>query len=352
MQQTQLPVKLPNNFTVTFFYALPLACLLADPHFYNWYNMNYIDFIGLQKDERYEMLYTDAISYIGRGRHTNNGIIIDEFDLASLSLKTDIIDLIKQNITDLYYMVVFLDEEKIPDSPFQNKHEYLIYGFDDDRQVVNAVGMNKARRFDLLEFDYATMKKAFDSYVQKGGESIRRICVSSEYAGLGHEIDSDILYYFEREYCEEYFIYKIRTYLSGKVSGCNIKVVNNEKIQDIFAGIDTGKAFIDYVNRVRDNKVRRDFNMPFYFTCHKQGIYDRLIYAYQKTEKSIYQRTAEQYKKVVEDSILIKNLHIKFYKRDKYYKKTDYCFTENEADNLIFSMQRLMQEERRILYQI
>ncbi|MDD6261898.1 MAG: hypothetical protein PUA83_02265 [Clostridiales bacterium] len=311
-----LPVKIPNDLSAVFFYALPAACLCGDPDYADWYHMNYLDFYGYKNTanrEKYEFRFVDAVSYVDRGLHINDAVGIDRYDMQYFSC-LDLIGFLKQRIDTWNYTVLYVDESKIPDSPFSSAgHEYLVYGYDDGTQELYMLGMNRQHRYAEMKLSYSVVSEAFDSLIQNfsHGRILYQLCVTNRYTSLAGGENRYFSHHIVREYREEVFVHKIRTYLSGGITEGSLRVINGAINPKAACGIDTAEVLRLYLSEVEAGENQFEFNVPFFFLDHKKCVRSRLLYAYEKTGRGMYRDAAEEYGGVVSAFEHFKNVHIK-----------------------------------------
>lgn len=321
VMQKELPVTIPQNFTAAFFYAFPVACILADPDYLDWYHMNYLDFYGYKNEAnkaKYEFRYVDAISYIDRILHKNEAVQIDRYDLNYFTCQ-NLVEFIKSRIDTWNYVILYVDESKIPDSPFgAMDHEYLVYGYNDDEHTFQMLGMNRRRQFTKLSFSYDVITAAVDSLIHNlaNGKVMYQLCVTNRYTSLANGENRYYSHHIRREYEEEIFLHKLRTYLSGRITEGSVQIINPKINPQIGCGIETIEILKRYLREVMDGENDFEFNVPFFLLDDKRGIYERLLYAYQKTQKQVYRKAANEYTEIVSQTDLFKNLHMKYLTTD------------------------------------
>ena len=314
--QKELPVTVPQNFISVFFYAFPVACILADPDYLDWYHMNYLDFYGYKNEAnkaKYEFRYVDAISYIDRILHTNEAVQIDRYDLNYFTCQ-NLVEFIKSRIDTWNYVILYVDESKIPDSPFGAiDHEYLIYGYDDGARTFQMLGMNDHRQLAKLSFSYDVILAAVDSLIHNlaNGKVMYQLGITNRYTSLAKGENRYYSHHIRREYKEEVFLQKLRTYLSGRITEGSVQIINRKINPQIACGIETVEIFKRYLREVMGGDNEFEFNVPFFLLDYKRGIHERLLYAYQKTQKDVYMKAANEYMEIVKLTDWFKNIHLK-----------------------------------------
>ncbi|MBQ8898712.1 MAG: hypothetical protein IJY86_09555 [Clostridia bacterium] len=311
----KLPVNVPPPFRSVFFYALPSACISADPSQTDWFHMNYLDFYGYKNTvnaDRYEFRFADSVSYVDRGLHSNTAVAIDRYDLSRFSCK-DIIEFITDSIDTYNYVILYLDESRLFNSPFsEGFHEYLVYGYDSEQRILYLLGMNSNEDYSEIIYSYDIITDAYESMCSSGehGRILYRLCVTNRYSSLAGGESRYFSHLITRKFDEEVFVNKIRTYLSGKISHGEVTILNSTINPTIACGIQTYDLFEQYLNEIKNGSGNYEYNVPFFFEDHKQALYARLLFAYKKTSRSVYLKTAENFHETVMASQAIKNLHL------------------------------------------
>ena len=346
MQHRVLPIKIPTDLSATFFYALPAACICGDPDYDDWYHMNYLDFYGYKNtvnSAKYEFRFVDAVSYIDRGVHLNEAIELDRYDLTHFSC-IDLISFLREQIDSWTYVILFVDESKIPNSPFsETGHEYLVYGYDDHTQELYLLGMDQKRQYETMKLPYAIVHNAFDSLIRNytQGKRLYQLCVTNRYSSLANGENYCFSHHIVREYKEEIFVHKIRTYLDAKITEGSLRVINEQINPKIACGVDTADVLYLYLSEVESGKNQFEFNVPFFFLDHKRCVYNRILYAHEKTQRNSYRYIADAYRDVVQMFEQFKNVHMK----RQFQNNLDMQYLKD-------LLERIVETERQVLAQI
>ncbi len=316
---------------------------MADPDYRDWFFMNYMDFYGYKNEvntAKYEFRYVDAISYVDRYVHKNEAVQIDKNDLHYFNCK-DLIDYIKKCIETWSYVILYVDESILPGTPFKSgNHEYLVYGYDDELRVLYVLGMNRYLQYSIMEYSYSVILEAFNSMICNSNvsASIYRICFTNRYTSLPNGINRYYSHYIKREYKESQFIYKLNSYLNGGISDGPVTVINSLINPELACGLKTWNVFLRYLTEVQEGINDFEFNVPFFMLDYKQGLQERLDYAYNKTKKKKYQDASLRYRNIVKITEHIKNIHIKHMRTNN-----------KDMSHLICLLNRISEEENEIL---
>lgn len=158
----ELKVVVQREITTYLHRSLPLCALMAYENYKAWYYCNYIQVFSYEDESGFIEInyleprdsYTDIADVICLGYHL-------------LKTESNIVSFIKEKINLGYYLIINLDEYQL-----HNKKDYLknhfvhpsiIYGYNDDASKVKAIGFDKARLFNELEFDYDEINKSYES---------------------------------------------------------------------------------------------------------------------------------------------------------------------------------------------
>ena len=315
-----LPVRVPKSFVSSFFYALPMACLSADADYSDWLNENYLDFYAYRNEmntDKYEFRFLDAVSYVDRYAHTNEAVQINRFDVKFFK-EDSFHSFVRNGIDQWMYTVVFLDENMIPGSPFFDMgHEYLIYGYDDDKREYYMIGMDRHRVYSKFKFPYDCIEKGFRSFSKDNDRAaVYQLCIANRYTSIAKGENRYYSHHIVRLYDEDIFLRKLRCYAEGKVSPGNVKIINRGINSCLSCGIEVYRIIDDYLDRVEKAENAVEYNVPYYLLDNKKGLRDRLDYAYSKTGRKIYGDAAAEYAEIVEKCVVFKNRHMMLFLRD------------------------------------
>lgn len=357
MAKNKLAFCLADNFRVGYFYYLPLSCILAHEDYLDWYYMNYVDIIGIVKEVnlfgklnyKHTLRFTDSDTYISRRISSNSIIMVDEYDLDLVELKNDIVDFIKRSIDLQKYVIPYMNMARLEDINSSDTwiHEMLIYGYDDEKELLNCCYMID-KVYKEMQVSYEAVRRGFDDYVNYsfGSDERRKMLFTFQLTNSGVALDVNDNYCFVKpQYDDSIFRHKLYCYINGKVSAGELTSLDSIKTKEIYSGIDTYKVFEHYLKEwikdENDGYTVPNFMFPYYYANHKQGIYDRLTYAYKQTGLKEYKKAAERYLEVVKNMDILKMLHVKI-------AMTQNILTEKQYQKIV----KLLEETREREYSI
>lgn len=157
----ELKMEIQREVTVYLHRALPLCVVLADPYLQPWFNEHYVNIFSQRDKDGYLSLeymelwgnYREVIGEVSQG--------------AKLMEKVpDIIEFVREQISRGYYLSISVDEYYLPGKiRYQNTHfihHELVYGFDDSRREIKAVGFDQGGVFSGMTFRYEDFVEAYE----------------------------------------------------------------------------------------------------------------------------------------------------------------------------------------------
>ncbi len=157
----ELKMEMQREVTVYLHRALPLCIVLADPYLHPWFNEHYINiFSQIDKDGYLSLEYMELWG--------NYREVIGEVSQGAKMMEKvpDIIEFVREQISRGYYLNISVDEYYLPGKMRYQKihviHHELVYGFDDIRREIKAVGFDEGGVFRGMTFSYEDFVEAYE----------------------------------------------------------------------------------------------------------------------------------------------------------------------------------------------
>ena len=169
MSSKILPVALQHDVNTYLYESLPLCVILSRPEWYEWFLNHYVELylIDAKKEERYNfhnIRYMEVQMHM-RFNRLQEILIYNQLESRVINNKVNIVDFVKANIDDGAYSLVFLNEWAIPHKLSYQKthwyHESLVYGYDDEKELVHCISFDENQVFTSFEVDYHSFWDGF-----------------------------------------------------------------------------------------------------------------------------------------------------------------------------------------------
>ncbi|OPZ83737.1 MAG: hypothetical protein BWY74_04387 [Firmicutes bacterium ADurb.Bin419] len=154
-------MEMQREVTVFLHRALPLCIVLADPYLHPWFNEHYINiFSQIDKDGYVSLEYMELWG--------NYREVIGEVSQGAKLMEKvpDIIEFVREQISRGYYLNISVDEYYLSGKMRYKKthviHHELVYGFDDIRREIKAVGFDEGGVFRGMTFSYEDFVEAYE----------------------------------------------------------------------------------------------------------------------------------------------------------------------------------------------
>lgn len=229
--------------------------------------------------------------------------LIQKFRFDKSILSFDIIDFIqwaKDLINHGWYIMGYYDEYYIPSKSAYNKyhfrHTLLIYGYDDQHQMFEAIGYTKDRKYKSHPISYEEFLSAIKIEFDRNKEEFVKENIDKlefEAFKLNPE------YKFDFNLKEIY--QSIKDYINSEENGCR-----NQK--GLKYGINCEKEFINYIRNHKEGPIDERYSR--FFMELKELMVRRLNYLY--AEGIISDAILEKYKKICDKQKTIHALFIKY----------------------------------------
>lgn len=268
--EKELKVVVQNEITTYLHRSLPLCALLAYENYKPWYYANYIQVFSYEDESGFIELnyleprdsYAEIADIICLGYHL-------------LRKEKNIIDFIREKINMGYYLVVNLDEYELPNKKDYLKNHYvhpsIIYGYSDDCCKVKAIGFNKSRLFDKLEFNYDDLANSYES------SKIHYInyapwCAWSAIQLIKPKSSSNLFPFSIKKFLEDLrgYIYSIEdTYRLYSFEYPDTKIKYGLNVYDIL---------VKGMRKILNGEFTIDYRALHLLAEHKKCLYDRIDY--------------------------------------------------------------------------
>jgi FkbH-like protein len=161
-ESKDLPIKHQTDITVYLCHSLALCPILADEKLLPWYYEHFIQIFSMAAENGHVMLeflevrspYKDIMHEVYLGYNLLEDV-------------TNIIDFVIHKINLDYYVIINVDEYYLPNKrSYQINHfvhHSIVYGYDNHRRELKAIGFNAQGLFSQLTFDYDLFAKAYEN---------------------------------------------------------------------------------------------------------------------------------------------------------------------------------------------
>jgi hypothetical protein len=311
MSKARLPIV--TDFPDSYSYH-PMSVLLAHEETKDWYYENFIN-ICLDKHKNTRLL------------DINNGFLGFYYNIFQFSISKyedigsdSIVDRLRHELLkESNYAYIYLDEYYISASPAYQKrrfhHQSLIYGFDDDKRVFNALAFHNV--WTELEYTFDEIEKGYEAGIGFQGTIVEPYGVAffKVYPGFSHNL----------------YLPNVINSLSDYINGCAPRycryVQSNLIIQDRLVpsiqgvdgpfGLNATRETTNFLRRRAEGSTNfNDFRRIHFLYDHAKMILERLKY-YSKYLSSQYQ---EVFVALIADYSIIVDKYQKA--RMKYIKMT------------------------------
>ena len=318
-----MELSVNNNFIGPQFVCFPIAAIMGEKKFHNWYYVNYmLPIIMLDGPTCLTCTIDDSFVYGSDSNVYSKIMRINSVNVEFCEQIEDINEVLRKEIFKEYYCVLFLDFNEL--SCFQQYyhkkhyiHEILFYGYDDEVKRYKCYGYLD-NLYQCFEITYDEVKKSF-------GDAIKHIRNGSgwqEYMFITMDL---VAHDKEYPYRNDYFIEKLEEYIKGKMPytlyyGHRLYMIESKESRIAF-GVNIVEVLIQYLNMLQvmthNGTIYDQFanqqpaiNMLWSFY---EGMEKRLSYFVEKNglEKILEKYVIDYRIEVVRRSKMIRMLYIK-----------------------------------------
>ena len=151
---------------------------------------------------------------------------------------------------------MFVDEYYLPECGMGGKehylHEELIYGYDDDKQILLSIGMNDNCHFSEIELSYGDIRRAYEVGLTCSGHGNLNWAVKNRIRVVSFDKLSG-----RYPYNPERFLKKIESYLLGKADEGLVFVSGFSELGDVYVGIGYYVYLLDEFEKIDRSKMFR-----------------------------------------------------------------------------------------------
>lgn len=317
----ELPITLEIEFTENMGVCIPLCILATETNYRNWFNTNFMMPIAcVNKDTLFEYIIIDGVRYGWMSQIPAELLRFTYIGDVFLRNTSDIIKLIVDQIDYDWYCGLFLDQYYLPCESKYHKyhfvHELLIYGYDFERRIFQAVTYGNKLHKAEIDFDDFTQAyvSAFNYIADRGGW---REYMLMQYSLIGHtkeypfnrnEFVRKLKLYYEGELSQEIF-WKQCLYMNYDADACFYGIhANNAMLLKLRA---IQEKFYSSNEQSRYNIFQQYVPIHTFAEYHK-ALYKRLLYYDATSSTNVTgNATIKKYEKIVETCEIIRFLYIK-----------------------------------------
>lgn len=269
-QSMELKIIMQQDITTYLHRSLPLCVVLAYEKCIPWYYCNFIQIFSFTDKKGYvELNYLEPRDCCSE--------IVDMVCLGYHLLKEvkNIIDFIVEKINMGYYLIINVDEYYLPNK-WTYKAEYyvhssLIYGYDNKKEQLKAIGFNKQASFTEITFDYTQFIEAYEN----GKIHYKDSAPWCEWSALQliRPKKFEVVYPFSNDR----FLKELKNYLFS--IGDNVRLYSFEYHENqVEFGFQVYDVTIRNLENLLHGKLTIDYRAIHLISEHKKCIYDRLEY--------------------------------------------------------------------------
>ena len=295
-------IILQREFTTYLHRSLPLCAILPYEKYKPWFYSNFIQIFGFI--DRSGGLFIDFMEPCRCPIE-----VMHVVNLAYHLLKhhrENIIDFIVDKINLGYCLTIFVDEYYLPNKWAYKKqhfvHSSMIYGYDNEKKQLKAIGFDQNMIFKRIVFDYDEFQDAYES----GKIHYKETAPWCELSAISLIRQNN----FDEEFpfSNAYFLSEIRDYLLSKGDYRRLYAFMYSDHRAVF-GMKVYDAAIQNLKNLFKGKATIDYSAMHFIREHKKGIYDRIAYVISINNLTgEITRLHKEYLKVVE---LSNNLRLK-----------------------------------------
>lgn len=339
-QEMELKVVMQREITTYLHRSLPLCVILAYEKYLPWYYSDFIQVFSHTNEMGFvELNYLEPRDCYGE--------IVDLVCLGYhlLSIKENIIDFIIENINLGYYLIINVDEYYLPVKHAYKTEHYvhssLIYGYDNQKQQLKAIGFDNEYIFTNIIFDYNQFSEAYENAKIYYKDSAPWCGWSAVQLIKPKNIQVEYPFIIER------FLNELKSYLFS--IGDNARLYSFEYLG---SQADFGFQVYDVIIRNLENLLKGKFTLDYraihLISEHKKCMYDRLEYVITRNKLSgKIVELLEAYTEVVDLStdIRLKSLAL-------YYANLDISTLSSDQECMINNVIQMIKDLKDMEYYV
>lgn len=182
-------------------YCVGVYIALSERQYYKWIFNNFINY-RLDLNNGSALNYTNFIKRDCKSYTINPIVRISTEKLSVLEkCNVDILDFVKANIDENRYLEFWLNEGHIPELEIERIHESLIYGYDEEKKLLNVMSIKMGK-----PYVYQLHMRDFVEALKDSDKRLAGYCYVFEHktSDAPYELDIDGIVTQLREYCEGY----------------------------------------------------------------------------------------------------------------------------------------------------
>ena len=287
MKTTILPLCVQKRITSILSLAFPACLVLSNERMKSHYLASYINcygFINQREDLDYSIY--DVIDY-ARPNVADNAILDFSFlgyeEMKQILGKQSFVEYCINRIQTKTYIISFLDEFYLENRKETNKshfvHEFLIYGFDNEKRVFLAIAFNNENVFTSMELSYDNVERGAENCLNY--YRMRGIAWLHDRLIIEMKEKDNLLPLNDVTLCDT-ILHKVSMYRRS----VPVPIVTADTIQSAYYGITAFRAISQAIEFVlRDEKNADDFlnivggyKMLHAYAEHKWCVFERMSY--------------------------------------------------------------------------
>lgn len=340
----ELKIIEQNELHALGWHAISLSIILAEENFIPWFYENFINISCMKYND-----FNIEFEYYGNGIYKGKEYDILEtinLDQHSNIKGNTLIQFIRKNIDDNFYINVNLDEYYLKDSSSYQEyhfvHDSLLYGYDDEKQQIYSLILSANRRFEKVIYSYDEACSAFSAVDHIKGEyhlSLQRI--KRNFRPYPFNLSQ--------------FINQLGNYISSTAEEIQTYHIEHSAFETDKMSYGTN-VYLTIISVLENMLLESEYVYltPVFNTLweHKQILLKRFEYVNKKYElNEKFDRLITEYKSVEYDFNIIFSLAAKF----------DALFSENkllnskqvlELNKIILGVKKVKMFEENVLFEI
>lgn len=345
----ELAAKIQTDVTTYLHHALPLCVVNANKKLLPWFYEHFTQIYSITNENGY--LYADYLEPWGAYRYVTDQVCVGYEFLTGI---TNMLEFVIRKVNAGYCLVMHLDEYYIPDKFSYRKshfvHQSLVYGYDNTKKIIKAIGFNSYHMFSEYTIDYDTFIKSYE----KSKSCYKEFAPWAETSAL--EIIKPKEFSTEYAFDINIFIKNLHDYLYSKGSESISYIIGLKdqlvKGADIKYGISVNDDILEHLKNLANGKYTMDYRSMHLIAEQKKALYTRLSFVSQRYDfKDDLTDLIDKYKKIVEkaNSLRVKFFEMTFTGDDDFYNPIPDRYI---VEQIISSFELLKEEEKELLESI
>ncbi len=288
-----LRVVMQREITTFLHRSLPMCAFLAYPCLIPWYYSKFIQIYsrigwsgGIELDylEPYDF-YNEVAENVKLGYNL-------------LNHAPDIVRFIIENINMGHYIIANVDEYYLPSKACYNKvhfvHASFIYGYDNEKGKLKAIGFNHDHMFAKMDFEYNKFRQAFENGKLHYKESASWCAWSCIQLIKPKNLHMDFPFRLDK------FAADLKEYIFS-IPDSNKFYLSGHYGYETECGARLHDVIISGIERLAEGMEGIDYNAIHLISEHKKCLYDRLVYVMSRYKLSdSFKKLLDEYFEVIE----------------------------------------------------